>query len=71
MLEQLLHLNATFKITDTVPFVILSLQDDNKLLEQLKIRFERSKMSNESKNKNLNYLIDPAFTKVNRWKWRW
>ena len=61
MLQQFLHLNATFKITDTVPVVILSLQDDNKLLEQLKIRFERSEMSNESKHKNLNYLIDPAF----------
>ena len=26
----------------------------------------RSKMSNETKNNNLNYLIDPTFTKVNR-----
>ena len=23
-------------------------------------------MSNQTKNKNLNYLIDPTFTKVNR-----
>ena len=26
----------------------------------------RSEMSNETKNNNLNYLIDPTFTKVNR-----
>ena len=68
---------ATFEITDTklyVPVVALSAQVDNKLLEQLNAGFKRiikwnkyrSEMSNQTKNNNLNYLIDPTFTKVNR-----
>ena len=70
---------ATFKITDTklyVPVVTLSTQDNNKLLEQLKIGFTRtikwnkyrSEMSNQAiKNlKNLNYLTDPIFIKAIR-----
>ena len=44
------------------------------LLEQLKTGFKRtitwnkyrSEMTNQTKNDNLNYLIDPTFTKVNR-----
>ena len=69
--------NATFKITDTklyVPVVTLSTEDDNKLFQQLKTGFKRtikwnkygSEMSNQTKTKNLNDLIDPAFNKVNR-----
>ena len=69
--------NATFKIKDTklyVPVVTLSAEDDNKLLEQLKKGFKKtikwnkykSKMFNQTKNNNLNYLIDPAFIKVNK-----
>ena len=68
---------ATFQITDTkcyVPVVTLSTKHDKKLLEQLKLGFKetvkwnkyRSKMTIQSNNNNLNYLIDPAFTKVNR-----
>ena len=37
--------NTTFKITDTklyVPVVTLSTEDDNKLLEQLKLEFKRT-----------------------------
>ena len=57
-----------------VPVVTLSAEDDNKLLEQLKTGFKRtitwnkyiSEMSNQTKNNNLNYLIDPTFTNVNR-----
>ena len=57
-----------------VPVVTLSAENDNKLLQQLKIGFKRtikwnkyrSEMSNQTKNNNLNYLIDPAFTNVNR-----
>ena len=57
-----------------VPVVTLSAENDNKLLEQLKTGFKgtikwnnyRSKMSNQTKNNNLNYLIDPTFTNVNR-----
>ena len=69
--------NATFKITDIklyVPVVNLSAENENKLLEQLKIEFKRtikwnkyrSEMSNQTKNNNLNHLIDPRFTNVNR-----
>ena len=69
--------NAIFEITDTklyVPFVILSKEDDIKLLEQLKSGFKRtikwnkcrSQMTVQPKNNNLNYLIDPTFMNVNR-----
>ena len=57
-----------------VPVVTLSTESDKKLLEQLKIGFKRtikwnkyrSEMTNQTKSNNLNYLIDPTFTKVNR-----
>ena len=57
-----------------VPIVTLSTEGDNKLLGQLKTGFKktikwnkyRSEVSNQTKNNNLNYLIDPTFTKVNR-----
>ena len=69
--------NAAFKITDCklyVPVVTLSAENNNKLLEQLKTGFKRtikwnkyrSEMSNQTKNNNLNYLIDSTFTNVNR-----
>ena len=69
--------SATFQITDTklyVPVVTLSTKNDKKLLEQLKSGFKRtvkwnkyrSQMTIQSNNNNLNYLIDPTFTKVNR-----
>ena len=68
---------ATFKIKDTklyVPVVTLSAENDNKLLEQLKTGLKRtitwnkyrSEMSNQTVDNNLNYLIDPTFTNVNR-----
>ena len=68
---------ATCKIRDTklyAPVVTLSAENDNKLFEQLKTRFKRtikwnkyrSEMSNQTRSNNLNYLIDPTFTKVNR-----
>ena len=69
--------NATFKITDVklyVPVVTLSTENDKTLLEQLRTGFKRtikwnkyrSEMTNQTQNNNLNYLIDPTFTKVNR-----
>ena len=69
--------NATFQITDTklyVPVVTLSKENDTKLLEQLKSGFKRtikwnkyrSQMTIQPQNNNLNYLIDPTFTNVNR-----
>ena len=69
--------DAKFEITDCKLFasvVTLSAENDNKLLEQLKSGFRRSikwnkyisQMSNKNKNNNLNYLIDPTFSNVNR-----
>ena len=66
-----------FKIADTklyVPVVILSKENDIKLLEQLKSGFKRtiewnkyrSQMTIQPQNNNLNCLIDPTFTNVNR-----
>ena len=69
--------NATFNITDCklyIPVVTVSAESDNKLLDQLKTGFKRtikwnkyrSEMSNQTKNNNLNYLIDPTCTNLNR-----
>ena len=69
--------NAVFKITDTklcLPVVILWTEDGSKLLEQLKIGLKktiiwnkyRPEMSKQTETNNLNYLIDPTFSKVNR-----
>ena len=66
-----------FQIADTklyVPVVTLSKESDKKLLEQLKSGFKRtvkwnkyrSQMTIQSNSSNLNYLIDPTFTNVNR-----
>ena len=66
--------SAIFKIKDCklyVPVVTLSAENDNKLLEQLKTGFQRtikwnkyrSEMFNQTKNNNLNYLLDPTFSK--------
>ena len=58
-----------------VPVVTLSTENDKELiLEQLKTGFKktikwnkyRTKMANQTKNNNLNYLIDPTITKINR-----
>ena len=67
--------NATFKITDTklyVPVVTLSTENDKTVLKQIRTGFKRtikwnkyrSEMTNQTKNNNLNYLIDPTFIKV-------
>ena len=69
--------SVKFEISDCklyVPIVTLSAENDKKLLEQLKSGFKRtikwnkymSQMSNQNKNNNLNYLIDPTFSNVNR-----
>ena len=69
--------DAKCEITDCklyVPVVSLSAENDNELLEQLKSGFRitiklnkyMSQMSNQTKNNNLNYLIDPTFNNVNR-----
>ena len=69
--------NATLAITDCklyVPVITLRAIDDNKLLNSLKTGFKRtitwnnysSIITNQEVNNNLNYLIDPTFTKVHR-----
>ena len=69
--------DATFQITDTklyVPVLTLSKENDIKLLKQLKTGFTRTIKWNKyrsqwtiiSQNNNLNYLIHPTFTNVNR-----
>ena len=69
--------DATFQITDTqlyVPVVTLSKEKDIKLLEQLQSGFKRtikwntyrSQMTFQPQNNNLNFLIDPTFTNINR-----
>ena len=68
---------ATLSINDCklyVPAVILSKVDEIKLLTNLKSGFKReiiwnkyrSQMTTEAINNNLNILIDPTFTNVNR-----
>ena len=68
---------ATLSITDCklyVPVVPLSKDDEIKLLTNLKTGFKReiiwnkyrSQMTTEAVNINLNILIDPTFTNVNR-----
>ena len=69
--------DATFQITDTklyIPVVTLSTENDKILLEQLRTGFKRtikwnkyrSEMTNQTKYNNLNYLINPTFTKANK-----
>ena len=66
-----------FAITETklyVPVVTLSTQDNTKLLQQLKSDFKRtinwnkyeSRIKTFSRNRYLNYLINPGFQGVNR-----
>ena len=68
---------ATLAINDCklyVPAITLSKDDEIKLLTNLKSEFKReiiwnkyrSQMTTEAVNKNLNLLIDPTFTYVNR-----
>ena len=69
--------DPTFTITETnlyVPVVTLSIQDNAKLLPQLKSGFKRriswnkylSKPELLAQNANLNHLIQPSFQRVNR-----
>ena len=69
--------NATFAINDCKLYtsvVTLSKDDEIKLLNNLKSGFTReikwnkyrSQMSTEAVNNNLNLLVDPTFTNVNR-----
>ena len=69
--------NATLAINDCklyIPAVTLSKDGEIKLLTNLKLGFTReiewnkyrSQMTTEAINNNLNFLIDPTFTNVNR-----
>ena len=66
-----------FKITEAkqyIPVVTLSIQDNVKLLQQLKSNFKRkvnwnkyeSSVKTFAQNRYLNYLINPSFQGVNR-----
>ena len=68
---------ATLAINDCKLYVLivtLSKNDETKLLTNLKLRFTReiewnkyrSQMTTEAVNNNLNILVDPTFTNVNR-----
>ena len=68
---------TTFKITDTklhVPVVTLSIQDNAKLFQQLKLVFKRTsnwhkyqpKATIQAPIQHLDYLIDPSFQGVKR-----
>ena len=68
---------TTFEITDTkpyVPVVTLSIQDNTKLLKQLKSGFKRiinwnkyqSKTSVQTQNQYLDHLVDPSYQGANR-----
>ena len=68
---------VTFEITDTnfyVPVVILSTQDNSKLLQQLKSSFKRTVNWNKyiskpellPRNRNLNHLVESGFQEINR-----
>ena len=69
--------NQRFQINDTkiyVPVVILSTQENIKLLKQLESSFKRTinwikylpKITNQVQNRYLDFLIDPNFQGVNR-----
>ena len=75
--HQIANQNLTFTITETnlyVPVVILSSQDNEKLLPQLKSGFKRKISLNKylakselvAQNANVNYLIELSFQGVNR-----
>ena len=53
-----------------VPVVTLSAENDDKLKSGFRINIKwnkyMSQMSNQNKNNNLSYLIDPTFSNVNR-----
>ena len=69
--------NPTFTIIDTKLYVsvkTLSTQDNAKILQQLESGFKRtinwnkyqSKVTQQTQNRNLDFLIDPSFQGVNR-----
>ena len=69
--------NAPFKIKGCklyAPVATLTSENDKILLEQLETGFKRtikwnkyrSEMSKQTKTNNLNYLVDPTFTNMNR-----
>ena len=67
---------ATFQINNAklyVPGVTLSINDHMKFFENIKQRFKRliswnkyrSEITTQTKNNNLDYLIDPTFRNIN------
>ena len=67
---------TTFQINNAkfyVPVVTLSINNNIKFLENIKQGFKRtiswnkfrSEITTQTKNNNLDYMIDPAFTNIN------
>ena len=64
----ILIISTKFQINSTefyVPMVTLSINNNTKLLENLKQRF-KSKITTKSENYNLCYMIDSKFMNINR-----
>ena len=68
---------TTFQINNAKPYisvVTLSINDNIKFLENIKQAFKRliswnkykSEKTTQTKNNNLNYLVDPTFRSINR-----
>ena len=65
---------ATFQINNAVRVFTLSINNNTKFLENIKQGFKRtisgnkyrSKITKQTKNNNLNYLIDLTFRNINR-----
>ena len=69
--------SATFQINNAkiyVPVVTFSINDNIKFLENIKQGFKRTiswnkyrpEITTQTKNNNLDYLIDPTFRNINR-----
>ena len=70
-------IDATFQINNTklyVPLVTWSINDNIKFLENMKQGFKRivfwnkyrSQITTQLRNNDLDYMIDPAFSNINR-----
>ena len=77
LVNETLTTGETFQINNAklyVPVVTLSINDNIKFLENIKQGFKRtiswnkyrSEITTQSKNNNLDYLIDPTFRNINR-----
>ena len=77
LVNETLTTGETFQINNAklyVPVVTLSINDNIKFLENIKQGFKRtiswnkyrSEITTQSRNNNIDYLIDPTFRNINR-----